>query len=322
VSGAPSLLSLGSINADFQLRVPRAPDTGSTLPGSEFIRLGGGKAANRAVLARRLGLPARLLGRVGEDELREQALAPLRREGVDLAGVSVAPRQATGVAMIAVLPEGKKTILLAGNANDAWDEAALASAVAAIAAAAPGSLLATDAEVPPAVVSRVVQAARERGLPVVIDPSPPHRVEPRLLSGIAAVTPNPAEAEALTGIRVEAPGTAAEAGRRLRALGAGIACVKLGEGGCVVTDQAGSTHVPPVPVQAVVDTTGAGDAFAGALAVALTEGRPALEATLLAVAASSLAVTAYGSQPAYPSRDRTLALLPALAARAHRLQPP
>ncbi|MBL6455277.1 bifunctional hydroxymethylpyrimidine kinase/phosphomethylpyrimidine kinase [Belnapia sp. T6] len=312
------LLSLGSVNADFQVRVKSAPGTGSTLPAADFVRLGGGKAANRAVLARRLGHSARLFGRVGDDELREQALMPLRRLDVDVAGVSVAPGQATAVSMIAVLPDGKKSIVLAGNANETWDDVALEAVLAAVAAAPQGSLLAADFEVPAAVVARVVDAARKRGLPVVIDPSPPHRVEREVLRGVTAATPNPSEAEALTGVAVKDPGAAAEAGRRMRALGIGIACAKLGDGGCVVTDQEGSTHVPPMPVEAV-DSTGAGDAFAGALAVALMERRPVVEAVCLAVAASSLAVTAYGSQPAYPTRDRVTALLPALMPRARRL---
>lgn len=138
------LLSLGSVNADFQVRVKSAPGTGSTLPGSDFVRLGGGKAANRAVLARRLGHSARLFGRVGDDELREQALMPLRGAGVDVSGVFVAPGQATAVSMIAVLPDSKKSIVLAGNANEVWDDAALEAVLAALAVAPPSSLLAAD----------------------------------------------------------------------------------------------------------------------------------------------------------------------------------
>ncbi|MFC4167620.1 ribokinase [Teichococcus aestuarii] len=309
----PILLSLGSVNADFQVRVPEAPDPGRTLPATDFTRLSGGKAANRAVLACRLGHPARLLARVGDDDLREQALAPLRRAGIDLGGVSVAEGVATAVSMIAVLPDGKKSIVLAGNANDSWRQEDGEAAAAAIAAAPAGSLLAVDCEIPPDVAARAIAAARGRGLAVVLDPSPADRVRDAMLAQATAVTPNPSEAEGLTGVRVDGPEAGAEAARRLAGRGVAIACVKLQDGGCVLWQDGRATHIPSVPVE-VVDSTGAGDAFAGALAVALLEGRPVLEAACFAVAASHLAVTAFGSQEAYPGRDRIEALLPRLAA--------
>ncbi|HEV7263929.1 MAG TPA: PfkB family carbohydrate kinase [Falsiroseomonas sp.] len=314
----PVLLSLGSVNADVQVRVDRAPGTGSTLTGSGFVRLGGGKAANRAVCAHRLGASSALLGRVGDDDLREQALAPLRRAGLNLDAVSVAPGQATGVAMIAVLPDGRKSIVMAANANGDWDAAATEAAASAIAAAPPGSVLALDCEVPAGVLARATKAARGAGLGMVMDPSPPGRAPPDAVAEMAAITPNPEEAEALTGIAVDGPDAAVQAAQRLRELGAGLACVKLADGGCVVVCGGGAWHVPPLPVQPV-DSTGAGDAFAAALAVALMEHRPQAEAAMFAVASSSLAVTAYGSQPAYAERARVEAALPSLAARLRPL---
>ena len=315
----PLVLSLGSVNADFQLRVHGPPEPGRTMLGEDFVRLGGGKAANVAFLARRLGQEARLLARVGGDEpLREQALGPLRAAGVDLAGVSVAADCATGVALIAVLPDGRKCILLAGNANDAWDEAKLRAAVAAVEAAPAGSVLVADYEVPAHVVARTAAVARLRGLPIVIDPSPAERVELAALSGTAAVTPNPVEAEGLTGIAVDGVAAAAEAAHRLRTLGVAMPCLKLGDGGCVVAWGGGMVAIPP-PQVTPVDRTGAGDAFAGALAVALLERRHPREAACFAVAAASLAVTAHGSQPAYPARDEVERLLPSLLEAAHDL---
>ncbi|HEX4261405.1 MAG TPA: PfkB family carbohydrate kinase [Acetobacteraceae bacterium] len=128
----PVILSLGSVNADFQVRTRDAPDLGRTVMATDFVRLSGGKAANRAFLARRLGHPAWLLARVGADDLREQVLGPLRDAGVDLSGVSMADRIATAVSMIAVMPDGKKTIVLAANANDAWDDTPAAAVAARI----------------------------------------------------------------------------------------------------------------------------------------------------------------------------------------------
>jgi ribokinase len=304
---APVLLSLGSINADFQAKVPQAPDPGRTLPATDFARLPGGKAANRAWLARRLGHPARLLGRVGEDDLCEQALAPLRAEGVDLSGVSVAPGQSTAVSMIAALPDGKKSIVLAGNANQVWDDASRQAVLAAIAAAPAGSVLAVDLEVPADIVLAAADAAIAKGIPVVIDPSPADRVPMLLLDRAGAITPNPSEAETLTGITVDGADTAEAAARCLAGGRSAIACVKLPDGGCVMMHGKRLVHIPSVPVE-VVDSTGAGDAFAGGLAVALLEGLDAVPAALFATAASHAAVTGYGSQHAGLARQAIEAL--------------
>jgi len=310
---APVLLSLGSINADFQMRLERPVGSGETLAAHDFTRLSGGKAANRAYLARRLGHPAWLLGRVGGDDLREQALGALRDAGVDLACVSIAAGQPTAFSVIAVPPTGKKAILLAGNANDAWDEAAVQAAADRIAAAPAGSVLAADYEVPARVVRRAAEAARARDLLLVLDPSWPDRAERDVLAGAFAVAPNAGEAEVLTGTKITDPASGAEAARKLAALGPRLAFVKLEDGGCVLAERDGRvTHVPPVDVP-VVDTTGAGDAFTGALAIAVLERRSPRDAALFAVAASHLAVTAWGSQPAYPDRARIEAMLPALA---------
>ncbi|MBO0737528.1 MAG: bifunctional hydroxymethylpyrimidine kinase/phosphomethylpyrimidine kinase [Alphaproteobacteria bacterium] len=314
----PVLLSLGSINADFQVRVGGSPALGETLIASDFVRLGGGKAANVAVLAQRVGVPARLLGQVGDDALGEQALGPLREAGVDLAYVSTACGCATAVSMVAVLPDGRKSIILANNANDVWDEEGIRRVVGAIDGAPECSVLVVDYEVPPAVARRAIEVAARRGLLIVIDPSLAGRADREMLTHATAVTPNPVEAEGLTGIKVDGIEAAARAAGRLVAFGIPSACVKLADGGCLVLHRGETSVVTPVPVP-VVDTTGAGDAFAGALAVALMERRPFVDAACFATAASHLAVTAYGSQPAYPSRREIEDLQPSLLANIQRL---
>lgn len=314
----PVLYSLGSINADFQVRVDRRPDAGRLLIGRDFARMSGGKAANVAFLARRLDVRTKLLGKVGGDELAEQALGPLREAGVDLSGVSAAPGHPTAVSMVAVLPDGSKSIVLAGNANDAWQETDAARVAETLEEAPPGSLLVADYEVSPFVVKRAVEAAAARGLPIVIDPSPAARVDRDVLSRAAAVTPNPDEAEGLTGIRVADPKDAGAAADRLTERGGPAVCLKLAGGGCILSEGGRKWAIMPVPVP-VVDTTGAGDAFAGGLAVALMEGRSLIEAAAFAVAASHLAVTAYGSQPAYPSRRQIDELLPRIQANVSPL---
>ncbi|UEM07400.1 ribokinase (plasmid) [Skermanella rosea] len=308
----PVLLSLGSINADFEVRVDEPLAEGLTLMAHDFARVGGGKAANVALLAHRLGHRAVLIGRVGDDDLREQALAPLRQAGIDLRHVSTAPRTATAVSMITVPPDGKKSIVLAPNANDRWDDAAVRDAVGAIAAAPEGSVLAVDYEVPADVVRAATEAAASRGLRIVLDPSSADRVEADVLARVHAIAPNAKEAEQLTGIAVDGSDAARRAASRLADRGIAVVCVKMADGGCVLAHDRRFTLVPAADME-VVDSTGAGDAFTGGLAVALLENKDPVEAACMAVAASGLAVTGYRSQESYPDRERLDRLLPMIA---------
>lgn len=314
--GQGTIISLGSVNADFQVRVPHRPEISETLLAHDFVRLSGGKAANVAYLAKRLGVRAMLIAHVGDDALREQALRPLEEVGVDLTHVRTVSGSPTGVSMITVPPNGKKGIVLAGNANLEWAEADLADVRLAIESAPPGSVLVVDYEVPPSVVEQAVETARERGFPVVLDPSPADRVVQELLKKVDYLVPNAGEAEGLTGVPVESVDNAIAVGRLLLERGVGHAGMKLKDGGCVLMGRETIIHVPSVPVE-VVDTTGAGDAFAGALAVAVLEGRPLLEAACFATAASHICVTRYGSQPAYPTREEMRELSGRLEKRAH-----
>ena len=317
----PVVLSLGSVNVDFQVRLGRQPEVGETLLGHDFVRLGGGKAANVAVLARKAGHPAVLLAQVGDDVMSGWALDPLRAHGVDLDHVGTVEGALPGVAMIAVPPDGKKMIVLAANANGSWDDADARRIERAIGRAPPGSVLVVDYEVPGFVVERATAEARARGFTTVLDPSPSDRVERHLLSRIDVVVPNPKEAEGVTGIRVDGVAGAREAAGRLLDDGAGAACMKLADGGCVVVGADIAAHVVPLEVE-VDDATGAGDAFAGGLAVALLEKKPLVDAACFATAASHIAVTGYGSQPAYPGRERQDGVFEQLRARVRPLSRP
>ena len=298
----PVLLSLGSINADFQVRVAETPGRSTMLAAHDLTRLSGGKAANVALFARRLGHASALLGRVGDDDLAEQALRPLRRAGVDLAGVRRG-RGATGVAMVLVPPDGRKHIAAAGEANRGYDADDIAALVARVDAAPPGSVLAADYEISPPAVSRAIARAHARGLRVVVDPSFPDRVPREDLRAVDALTPNTREALALAGLGGDDASAIGAAARALEALGPSTVCIKLDEGGCLVRHAGRSWCQRAAPVE-VVDTTGAGDAFTAAFAIALLEGRAVEEAVRRAVAASELAVMAWGAQPSYPDRAR------------------
>jgi ribokinase len=306
------------VNADFQTRVGGAIE-GRTSLGTQFARLGGGKAGNVAFLARRLGVSARLLAHVGDDELQEQALRPLRTAGVDLSAVASIRGQQTAVAMIAVAANGTKSIVLANNANDAWTDSDALAAANSIRDAPDGCVLVADCEVPAFVVRAAVRSAKARGFPIIIDPSFPDRVEHELLPVVTAITPDPAEAQALTGIEVSDLAGAARAAERIAHWRVPIVCAKLADGGCVLAHGSALTVVPSLHFERV-DSTGAGDAFAGALAVALLEQRPVLQAVCFGVAAAHVSVTRYGSQASYPTREEIDTLLPLLLGKVHALE--
>lgn len=313
------VISLGSINADFQVRVNRQPDLSQgVLLAQDFLRLGGGKAANVAYLASRLGVAAQLIGRVGADDLQEQALRSLRNQAIDLQYVRAVEGQSTAVSMIAVPPDGKKGILLASNANDHWSEADGAEVCAAITAAPAGSVLVVDYEITPLIVNQAIAAAHQRGMPIILDPSPVEHVELDLLGQVTYIVPDAQEAKDLTGISIDSVDQAVQAGCNLVERGVEYAIVKLKDGGCVLVSAEQVIHVPPTPVE-MVDATGAGDAFAGGLAVAVIEGYSQKDAACLATAAAHAAVTQYGSQPAYPTRSQLQPLFERLVNYAHVL---
>ncbi|WP_414582568.1 ribokinase [Scytonema sp. PCC 10023] len=312
------VISLGSVNADFQVRVDRRPDLSETLLAHDFLQLSGGKAANVAYLARKLNVSAMLIAHVGDDALAEQALQPLRDIGVDLRHVHTVVGKPTGVSMITVPPDGKKGIILAGNANNDWSKDDIAEVGAAIADAPLGSVLVVDYEIAPFIVEHAIAAAHERDIPVILDPSPADRVDPKLFPQVTYIVPDAGEAKKLTGIAIDSVDHAMQAAHHFMEQGVKNACVKLEDGGCVLVNRDMRFHVPSIPLE-VVDATGAGDAFAGALAVAVLEGRSLQDAACFATAASHAAVTKYGSQPAYPTRSQLNTLFEQLTHHAHVL---
>lgn len=283
--------------------VGRMTQAGKTSLARGLLRLSGGKAANRAVQAARLGADAQLFGCVGDDDLARQALTGPTTAGVDVSGVAVA-RGATGAAAVLVDDHGEKNITFAPNANDAWPTGYAARVTEALTAAPGGSVLTCDVEVTIGALEVVLRTAGRRRIPVVLDPSPPERAGRNLLALADHLTPNADEAGHLAGAHVDSPAAALAVGRQIVARGAGAAYVKLRGGGCVLVEQgdAGGAFLesPDVPV---VDATGAGDAFAGALAVALAEDRPPAHAAAWAVAASACSVGRRGSQESYAGRD-------------------
>lgn len=302
-SMTPVLISLGSINADFQVRIDDTPDSAETLIAHDFLRQCGGKAANTAFLGALYGVESQLLGRVGNDDLAIEVLRSLQEAGVRVSGISRSTACSTAVSMIAVPPEGKKQIILAPNANDEWSEEATRDVLTCLDEVSRPACLVVDCEINAGVVGSAIARAKRNGVPVVLDPSFPTRVDAAWLNGLTAITPNTEEASHLAGYSVSSLESATQAARHFLAMGTRIACVKLSDGGAVVACEEGSFYIPrgDVPVR---DSTGAGDAFTGVLAISLLQGLTPLRAAVRAVAAADLAVTGYGSQPSYAPANR------------------
>jgi ribokinase len=282
----------GSINADLVVRADRLPAPGETVTGGRFSRHGGGKGANQAVAAARLGARVAMVGAVGRDELGEAALAALAAEGVDVTAVARLDGIATGVALICVDAAGENQIAVASGANAELDGKAVERAVRA-ATKGGGAVVLLGHEVPEAAV---LAGARAAPGAIVLNPAPARALAEELVAFRPILTPNAGEAAELTGERD--PEAAA---RALAARTRAPVVVTLGARGVLVLDQDGTAALPAPRVD-VVDTTGAGDAFNGALAAELAAGRSLRDAAAFAVSAAALSTRAAGAREAMPSR--------------------
>ena len=292
------VIALGSINVDFQLRVERWPQKGETLPGTDLLIAGGGKAANVALQACRIGVRAALIGRIGDDPLSSFALQTLKKTAVNLRGVKAVENTNTGLASIFVRSDGEKTIILAPNANESWKKNDLASIDEIMGGAPGGSVLSVNLEIPEFVVDYSLKKAREKQIPVLLDPSPAVRMQQVWYPLVDFILPNQSELHALTGIRPDSLDAGFRAGQILNERGVGHVLVKMGGEGCAVITHGKELHIPAIRVNPV-DTTGAGDSFAGALCASLVQGKSVEQSVRVAVVASALATTRYGSQNSY-----------------------
>ena len=293
-----SIVVVGSSNTDMIIRVPRIPQAGETLLGGEFLTAAGGKGANQAVGAARAGGKVTLIARVGKDALGDQAIAGLRRDGIDVSCIFRDARAASGVALIFVAEDGENSIAVAGGANAKLSPADVKKAIQVIRSAA---WLVAQLETPLATVTAAAEAAAKAGVPVILNPAPARPLPNSLLELISILTPNESEAELLTGIKITDAAAAATACEKLRTRGVRTVILTLGERGVFVADVDGQRLVPGFKVK-TVDSTAAGDIFNGALSVALAEDKAVLDAVRFANAAAALSVTRLGAQPSAPTR--------------------
>ena len=301
----PKIVVLGSINMDLVAMAPALPKPGETVMGSEFATLPGGKGANQAVAAARLGADVRMIGRVGDDVFGPMLIENLDANGVDVPDVMITPGMSSGIAVILLDDERENYIVGIYGANMACDEIQVQAASRALDGA---DALLLQMEIPLDVSLEAARIARQKEVRVIYDPAPPSEIPFSSYQSFDIIAPNQSEAEVLTGVEVSGIDSAYKAASILRERGSHTALIKLGEQGVVYSADEGVGHVPSSEVDAV-DTVAAGDGFAGALAVALSEGQPLERALRFASAAGALVVTKRGAQDAMPHRAEVERLL-------------
>lgn len=304
------VLVVGSANMDLVVRCDTFPKPGQTILGRDFAMFPGGKGANQAVAASKLGAEVYFLGKMGNDVFRDRLRGSLEQDGVRLDYLLEDEETATGTALISVDATGQNEIIVASGSNmkltpdDVKASGEVFSRVGVV-------LL--QLEIPLETVREAAFLAKEAGCIVILNPAPApaHAISPELLSRIDLITPNETECEALTGLPVIDEETARVAGERLVELGAGEVIVTLGSLGALHVVN-GRTELHEAREVEAVDTTAAGDAFNGALASALSQGLSVGEAIPIANAVAALSVTREGAQPSMPDSEELAAFAPDL----------
>jgi ribokinase len=295
----PKIVVVGSSNTDMVIKAERIPAPGETVLGGDFCMVPGGKGANQAVAAARLGAEVSFVARVGADLFGESAIRNFEMEGICTEFVRQDAATASGVALIFVDQGGENAIAVAPGANSRLTPEDVTHAEPRIAEA---DVLLLQLEVPVVTVRAAIDLARKHGRRVVLNPAPAQAVPDDLLGQVDILTPNETEAEMLLGGRDAGLGGVAPTAQALRDRGVGTVIVTMGREGVFVVGPEGEYHIPGRRVTAV-DTTGAGDAFSGALAYAWGGGQDLRAAIQFAIAVSALSVTRRGAQTSLPNRD-------------------
>lgn len=293
------IVVVGSSNIDMVVKTERIPRAGETVLGGEFVMVPGGKGANQAVCAAKLGADVRLVARIGNDVFGEMSLANFHKAGVDTTFVVKDNQHASGVALIAVDRNGENAIVVAPGANTALSPEDVSQAEEAIAAA---DAVVLQLEIPQETVVRAVELARSHGVKVVLNPAPIRQFPNQILQYVDVLTPNQHEAASLIGAEGEGNNLdAQEAAKALLEMGVAAVVITLGADGAYVATHERAERVDAVKVQAV-DTTAAGDAFTASLACALAEKKDLFEAARFAAKVAGISVTRMGAQSSMPAR--------------------
>jgi ribokinase len=302
---ASRICVVGSSNIDLISRAPRLPKLGETLVGNSFHMGYGGKGANQAVMAAKLGAPVTMVTRLGRDVFGEGTLRNYREQGVDTAHVLFDETLFSGVAPIFVDDNARNFIVIVPGANMGLLPAHVQAAGEAILSA---SLLVCQLEIPTETALEAFRIAKSGNVRTILNPAPAAPLPDELLRLSDICAPNETETELLTGMPVNTLEQAAAAARALLRRGPRIVILTLGERGALLVDENTAEHIPAIPVKAV-DPTGAGDAFIGSLAVFLGEGAPMRDAVLRANTVAAMSVTRIGTQVSFPKRAEADAFL-------------
>jgi ribokinase len=303
----PRISVLGVFNADMKVTVDHFPLAGETIHGRHFAVQPGGKGFNQAVAARRGGAEVSMLTRLGQDGFADLARTVMAEERMDAGHIGTSAEHPTGTAMI-LLEESsaENAIVITPGAASFLTETDIDALAAAITSA---DLFLTNLEIPLAAARRGMQIARRHGVPTLLDPAPAQALPDDIYALSDYLTPNETETGRLTGMEIRTVADAGQAGRLLVEKGVGTAIITLGAQGVVAVNAAGTRHVPAMNAGPVTDTTGAGDAFNGCLAAAITRGDDLDYALRYASAGAALAVTRHGAAAAMARHDEIAGLL-------------
>ena len=292
------IVVVGSSNTDMIIKAPRIPKPGETVLGGAFSMAAGGKGAIQAVAAARAGGDVIFIARVGADFFGERAIKSFNSDRIDSSLISRDREEPSGIALVFVDEDGRNSIAVAAGANAKLSRKDIEKSEDAIAAA---DILLMQLEIPMDTVLAAAQIADANDVRVILNPAPAQKLPSKLLKFVSILTPNEFEAEELTGIKITDHRSASSAGESLLDQGAGTVLITLGARGTFIAAEGIRESVPGFSVRAV-DSTGAGDVFCGALAVALSENKQLSDAVTFANAAAAISVTRLGAQPSIPRR--------------------
>jgi ribokinase len=301
----PRIVIIGSINMDIVIHAERMPRDGETVFGSNLSFFPGGKGANQAVAAARLGAETSMVGRVGHDSFGGPLRSQLLQNGVNCDHVIIDENAATGTALIVINPEGNNSILVAPGASQNVSPSDVDAAAELIGQA---DALLMQFEIPLETVAHAADLAQARGLLTVLDAGPARNCPPDLLTKVDVLSPNETEAEALINMQITDLRSAEKAAQKFVEIGVKTLVLKLGQEGCLVAREGYMFHCPAFEVTPV-DTTAAGDAFTAALGVELARRAPFDGAVRFANAAGALSTLKPGAQPSMPTREEVLNFL-------------
>ncbi len=296
------ILIVGSSNTDMVIKTHNFPAPGETILGGRFLMNAGGKGANQAVAAARLGGMVTFVGKIGDDIFGKQAVQQLEDEGINVDFVAVDPENPSGVALITVDKKGENSIVVAPGSNGTLSSADFDKALAEL---DDSEFVLMQLEIPIPTVEHIARMATKKQKKVVLNPAPAAVLTDELLQNLYIITPNETEAELLTGIKVTDEQSALKAALFLNGKGVDLVIITMGSAGAFLLSN-GKSEIISAPKVEAVDTTAAGDTFNGALVVALSEGKTIQESIAFANKAAAISVTRIGAQSSVPFRKEIL----------------